>query len=279
MKLAIPYSDGNVYEHFGKAAQFIIYEIEDGEVVSDEIVETACEGHEAVAGFLSEAGVDVVIAGNMGEGAGNALVAAGITVFTGASGNTDDVVAGFLEGDISSEGCNCGGGEGGCGGSCGSSCGGGCGGCHSAPTILYEGKNAGKVCRVHYRGTFNDGTEFDSSYNRNEPLEFTCGIGMMIAGFDKAVVNMEPGETVDIHLTPDEAYGQADPQAIFTVTISELPGAEELELNDQAYLTNTYGQPFKVRVIAKTPETITFDANHEMAGKELNFNITLVDVK
>ena len=58
-----------------------------------------------------------------------------------------------------------------------------------------EGKNVGKKCRTHYRGTFNDGTQFDSSYDRGEPLEFVCGAGMMIKGFDAAVANMEVGQT------------------------------------------------------------------------------------
>ena len=72
-----------------------------------------------------------------------------------------------------------------------------------------EGKNVGKTCRTHYRGTFNDGTQFDSSYDRGEPLEFICGVGQMIRGFDAAVAEMEVGEKVNIHLMPEEAYGMA----------------------------------------------------------------------
>lgn len=132
-----------------------------------------------------------------------------------------------------------------------------------------EGKNVGKKCRTHYRGTFNDGTQFDSSYDRGEPLEFVCGAGMMIKGFDAAVASMEVGQTIEVHLMPEEAYGQADPDAIFTVELAQLPGAEELEA----------GQPFPVKVVSKDDTTITFDANHEMAGKELNFTIELVSVE
>ena len=62
------------------------------------------------------------------------------------------------------------------------------------------GRNVGKTCRTHYKGTFNDGTQFDSSYDRGEPLEFVCGAGQMIKGFDAAVADMEPGEVKDIHL-------------------------------------------------------------------------------
>lgn len=101
----------------------------------------------------------------------------------------------------------------------------------------------------------------------------------MIKGFDAAVADMEVGEVKEIHLMPEEAYGQPDPQAIFELEIAQLPGSENLEVGQQVYLSNQYGQPFPVKVIAKEEKTITFDANHEMAGKELNFKIELVEVK
>lgn len=141
------------------------------------------------------------------------------------------------------------------------------------------GRNVGKTCRTHYRGTFNDGTQFDSSYDRGEPLEFVCGAGQMIKGFDAAVADMEVGEVKEIHLMPEEAYGMPDPNAIIEVEIAQLPGAEELTVGQQVYLTNQYGQPFLVKVMDKDEKMITFDANHEMAGKELNFKIELVEVK
>ena len=101
---------------------------------------------------------------------------------------------------------------------------------------------------------------------------------MMIPGYDTAVAEMEVGETVQIHLTPSEAYGEADPRAIFTVPLAHLPGAEELTVGQRIYLQNSYGQPLPVKVTAMDDCTITFDANHEMAGKELNFTIELVEV-
>ncbi len=175
------------------------------------------------------------------------------------------------EGCCGSDGCGCD--EEGCGaGGCG-----GCSGCHSAPAI--EGKNVGKIARVHYKGTFNDGTQFDSSYDRNAPLEFVCGAGMMILGFDKAVANMEVGETLDVHLMPEEAYGEVDPRAVLTMQITELPGSEELEVGERVALQDMYGRPFPCTVAAKDDTTITFDANHELAGKELNFTIELLEIK
>ena len=90
---------------------------------------------------------------------------------------------------------------------------------------------------------------------------------------------MSVGDIIDIHLMPEEAYGEKDPDAIITVPISELAGSEELKVDDMVYLQNVYGQPFPAKVTALTENDITFDANHEMAGKELNFKIELVEVK
>ena len=138
--------------------------------------------------------------------------------------------------------------------------------------------NEGKTCRVHYTGTFNDGTKFYSSLDRGEPLEFVCGSGMMIKCFDEAVMDMEVGQTIDIHLMPEEAYGMPDPENMLTAEIEQLPGSENLEVGQKVYLSDSMGRPIPVVVAAKDEKTITLDANHEMAGKELNFNITLVEV-
>ena len=110
------------------------------------------------------------------------------------------------------------------------------------------GRNVGKTCRVHYKGTFNDGKQFDSSYDRGEPLEFVCGAGQMIKGFDAAVADMELGAAVDIHLMPAEAYGEANPEAIFTMPIAQLPGSETLEDGQRVYLRDNYGRPVPVLV-------------------------------
>ena len=287
MKIAVTYDNGNVFQHFGRTEQFKVYEVEDNKVVSSEVIGSNGTGHGALAGLLAGQNVDVLICGGIGGGAQAALAEAGVELCAGAEGNTDEAVEAYLRGELVSTGANCdhhheeghdcGGHDDGhsCGGGCGSSCGGGCGSSRPA----FEGKNVGKTCRAHYRGTFNDGTQFDSSYDRGEPLEFVCGAGQMILGFDKAVADMEVGQTVDVHLMPEEAYGMPDPAAVFTVEIAQLPGSEELEAGQQVYLSNQFGQPFPVKVTAKDETTITFDANHEMAGKELNFRIELVEVK
>lgn len=282
MKIAVTYENGEVFQHFGHTQEFKVYEVEDGEVVSSQVIGSNGSGHGALAGLLANRAIDVLICGGIGGGAQAALMERGIELCAGASGSVDEAVAAYLRGELVNTGANCDHhGEGhSCGGHGeGHSChhdAGGCGGCHHGPAI--EGKNVGKTVRTHYRGTFNDGTQFDSSYDRGEPLEFVCGAGMMIYGFDAAVANMEVGETVQVHLMPSEAYGEADPRAIITAEVSQLSGAKELSVGQRVYLRNTYGQPVPVRVVAKDETTITFDANHEMAGKELNFTIELVEV-
>ena len=287
MKIAVTYDNGNIFQHFGRTEFFKVYEIEDNKVISSDVIGSNGIGHGALAGLLSGQSVNVLICGGIGGGAQAALAEAGVELCAGAEGDADQAVEAYLKGELISTGANCdhhhhedghscGDHEEGhsCGGGCGESCGGGCG---SQPTLT--GRNVGKTCRTHYRGTFNDGTQFDSSYDRGEPLEFVCGAGQMIRGFDAAVADMEVGQIVDVHLMPDEAYGMPDPNAVFTIEIVQLPGSEELEAGQQVYLTNQYGQPFPVKVTAKDETTITFDANHEMAGKELNFRIELVEVK
>lgn len=285
MKIAVTYDNGQIFQHFGRTENFKVYEVEDGKVVSSEVIGSNGIGHGALAGLLADRAVDVLICGGIGGGAQAALAEAGVELCAGAEGDADQAVEAYLKGELISTGANCDHhGEGhscgdheeghSCGSGCGDSCGGGCG---SHTTLT--GRNVGKTCRTHYRGTFNDGTQFDSSYDRGEPLEFVCGAGQMIKGFDAAVADMEVGQVVDVHLMPEEAYGMPDPNAIFTLEIAQLPGSEDLEAGQQVYLSNQFGQPFPVKVTAKDEKTITFDANHETAGKELNFRIELVEVK
>lgn len=296
MRIAIPYEEGNVFQHFGKSKQFKLYTVENGKIVSSEVISAGDTGHEALAGLLAELDVKAVICGGLGEGMMNALAASGIDVYPGISGDADEAAISFLLGKLQpgeancdhhhekageSDSGSCGNHEEGCCGgdeSCGSGCG-GCGGCGGHMEVILDGKNAGKTVHVHYKGTFNDGTQFDSSYDRGEPLSFVSGTGMMIPGFDKAVVDMEPGDVVDIHLMPEDAYGMPDPDNVIALKIAELPGSENLTLGQRVFLRDDYGHSFPVRVTAMDSENITLDANHEMAGKELNFHIELISVE
>ena len=313
MKIAVPSENGKVFQHFGRTGFFTYYDVTDGKVSPEGTFSTEGTSHEALADLLASAHVDVVICGGLGAGMIHALQSYGIRVVPGAEGSTDDAVAAFLSGALTAsdvpncdrhgkahdggdeeaaEGAHaCGGeeeaeGAHACGGeeeaegahACGG-CGGGCGGCcghHTMPEVT--GKNVGKTVRVHYEGTFNDGTVFDSSWERNAPLEFICGAGQMIHGFDQAVADMEQGQTVQIHLMPEEAYGMPDPGAVLTFEISDLPGSENLKPGQRVHLETDQGQVVPVRVTAVSDHEITLDANHEMAGKELNFRIELLEV-
>ena len=281
-RIAVTYDNGKVFAHFGKTESFKVYEVENDKVINSEIIESNGAGHGALAGLLADNAIDVLICGGIGGGAMAALEENGIEICAGAEGDTDKVIEAYLKGELESAGVTCN--HHGEGHSCGDheeghSCDGGCnGGCGGHMQITLEGKNAGKKVKAHYEGTFNDGKVFESSYDRNEPIEFVCGAGMMIRGFDAAVVDMEVGDIVNVHLMPEEAYGMPNPEAIFTVEIAQMPGAEDLVKDQQVYLTNAYGQPFPVKVVEKDDVNITFDANHEMAGKELNFKIELVEV-
>ena len=274
MKIAVTYENGEVFQHFGRTEQFKVYQVEDGQIRSAQVLPTGGTGHEALADFLAGNQIETVICGGLGGGMQTALSLVGIEVISGIQGDADGAVEAYLRGELESSGVNCShheGGEHDCGG-----CHGSCQGCHGGPQL--QGRNVNRTCRVHYRGTFNDGTQFDASYDRGEPLEFVCGAGMMIPGFDAAVADMEVGEHRDVHLMPEEAYGEPDPAMIFPVEIAQLPGAENLTVGQKVYLYNTMGQPFLVKVVAKDETNITFDANHEMSGKELNFHIELVEV-
>ena len=133
MKIAVTYENGQVFQHFGHTEQFKVYEVEDGKIVKSEVVDTNGQGHGALAGFLFNGGVDVLICGGIGGGARNALAEAGIELYPGAQGDADAQVESFIAGTLNydpdttcshhehhdHEGGGCGHHEGGCGHHCG----------------------------------------------------------------------------------------------------------------------------------------------------------------
>ena len=139
--------------------------------------------------------------------------------------------------------------------------------------------NEGKKVKVHYVGTLDDGTKFDSSRDRNEPLAFTCMAGQMIPGFDQAVKDMTVGQIVDIHIPAAEAYGERHEEAVQPVPVAQLPGSENLVAGQQVTLGTPEGYPVMATVVSNDGITIVFDTNHPMAGKDLNFNIELLEVE
>ena len=138
--------------------------------------------------------------------------------------------------------------------------------------------NEGKQVSVHYVGTLDDGTKFDSSRDRGEPLSFVCMAGQMIAGFDAAVRDMEVGQTVTIRLEPEDAYGPRRDDLLVSMPIAQMPGAEQAQAGMRVMLADPMGRPMPALVAAKDETTITFDLNHEMAGKALTFEIELLEV-
>lgn len=136
---------------------------------------------------------------------------------------------------------------------------------------------SGDTVKIHYTGTLDDGTEFDSSAG-GEPLEFTLGTGNVIPGFDKAVQGMAVGETKSVNIPPEEAYGARNDQMIQDVPKSALP--EDLEPTEGMALRaqGRDGQVMNLTVTAVGDDSITVDGNHPLAGKALNFDIELVAI-
>ena len=139
--------------------------------------------------------------------------------------------------------------------------------------------NKGKKVKAHYRGTLEDGTQFDSSYDRGEPLAFTCGAGQMIVGFDAAVEDMQVGEKKTVHIPADQAYGERREDLVISFPRAQVPNADEMRAGDKVMLSGPMGQPIPATIAEVTPEAVVVDANHELAGKPLVFEIELVDVE
>ena len=137
--------------------------------------------------------------------------------------------------------------------------------------------NSGKKVKTHYRGTLDDGTQFDSSYDRGEPIEFTCGAGQMIPGFDAAVVDMALGEKKSVHIPAKDAYGEYNEQAVQKIPAHQVPNVDQLPVGQTVYFNSPYG-PMPAKVVSVTIDEVVLDMNHELAGKDLNFDIELVEV-
>jgi len=136
----------------------------------------------------------------------------------------------------------------------------------------------GNTVSVHYRGTLSDGTEFDSSYGRGEPITFEVGSGQMIAGFDSAIPGMEIGETKDINIPPENAYGPRNEDAIQSVPRTMFPTDFEIVVGATVRGQQPNGSPFLAKILSEEESTITLDFNHPLAGEDLNFAIELMSV-
>ncbi len=136
----------------------------------------------------------------------------------------------------------------------------------------------GQSVRVHYTGRLDDGTVFDSSADR-DPLEFKVGTGMMIPGFDKAVLEMqEVGEKKTVHIPAAEAYGERREDRIMHISRENFPGAENAPIGVQVMISGTDGHALPATITEIDDEFVTLDFNHRLAGKDLTFDIELVEL-
>ncbi len=136
---------------------------------------------------------------------------------------------------------------------------------------------SGNTVKVHYTGKLEDGTVFDSSVNR-EPLEFKLGEGQMIQGFEQAVYGMAVGDSKTATIPSEQAYGPKSEDMILEVNRNEVPADLNPQVGQQLAIQQPDGHALPVTVTSVTDETITLDANHPLAGKDLIFEIKLVEI-
>ncbi|MBW6509953.1 MAG: peptidylprolyl isomerase [Desulfuromonadales bacterium] len=136
----------------------------------------------------------------------------------------------------------------------------------------------GSKIKVHYTGTFDDGEVFDSSRQSEQPFEFEVGAGQVIPGFDNAVVGMKAGETKQVRLTEDEAYGPYNQEMVFDADPNQFEDGLSPEAGQQFQTQMQDGTPLLLTVKAVSEDKITLDANHPMAGKALNFDLEVIEV-
>ncbi len=136
---------------------------------------------------------------------------------------------------------------------------------------------SGDTVRIHYTGTLSDGAVFDSSDGR-DPLEFKVGSGMIITGLDKALPGMVVGEQKKVVIAPDEAYGHIDPAARQALPRAQIPDDIPVEVGLQLQMQSPEGRVIPVTIVEVSDDTVTLDANHALAGKELTFDFEIVSV-
>jgi len=142
--------------------------------------------------------------------------------------------------------------------------------------MVSEVKN-GSIVRVHYTGTLNDGTVFDTSRTL-DPFEFRIGEGVVIIGFEKALMGMKKGETKKTVIPPEEAYGDYDLDLRVVVDRSKLPVDIDYQEGVVLQIETVEGFSANATVVELTDAAVTLDGNHPLAGETLNFDIELVDV-
>ncbi|KPL04127.1 MAG: peptidylprolyl isomerase [candidate division Zixibacteria bacterium SM23_73_2] len=141
---------------------------------------------------------------------------------------------------------------------------------------MTKAKNGDRV-KVHYTGKLDDGRVFDSSVKR-EPIEFIIGKGQVIPGFEKAVEGMNPGESKTTKVPPEKAYGPRREEMIVEVEREKIPAQLDPKVGQRLQLQQPDGRVIRVTVTDVSESSVTLDANHPLAGKELTFDIQLVEI-
>jgi peptidylprolyl isomerase len=136
----------------------------------------------------------------------------------------------------------------------------------------------GDTVHVHYKGTLDDGTEFDSSEG-SDPIVFTIGAGQVIPGFEEAVEGMSAGDRKTERIEAENAYGEHREELVFTVPREQMPEGTDVEVGDMLRVGFPDGSNAAVQVAAVDAQSVTLDANHPLAGKNLTFELELVSVE
>lgn len=135
----------------------------------------------------------------------------------------------------------------------------------------------GDTVHVHYRGTLDDGTEFDSSAG-SDPIAFTLGAGQVIPGFESAIEGMSAGDKKTERIEAENAYGGRRDELVFTVPRDQMPENADVEVGDMLRVGFPDGSSAAVQVAAMDDQSVTLDANHPLAGKNLTFELELVSI-
>lgn len=141
---------------------------------------------------------------------------------------------------------------------------------------MTEVKSGDKI-RVHYTGRLEDGSEFDSSRDR-EPLEITIDAGQVIPGFNDGLMGMKAGEEKTVNIPAEQAYGAHSPERIMKVPLDQLPTEPELTIGMTLVGSDQNGGQFQVTITELDDETATLDGNHMLAGKNLIFDLELIEI-
>jgi peptidylprolyl isomerase len=136
----------------------------------------------------------------------------------------------------------------------------------------------GNKVKVHYVGTLEDGEEFDNSYKRGEPIEFTVGQGQMIKGFDDGVLDLSVGEKTTLNLSPEDAYGNVDERAFIPVEKTNFPPEFKFEVGEMVQGRTQQGMPVNAKIMEIHDNEVVLDMNHPLAGKTLNFDVEVVEI-